>query len=125
MSGRSPFTSPSSASDEESSVAPKKSTELYRCRTSAGLCDWAIRVDVLRKVYEIFTSLSVDPGVKKSAVDQFAIILQERHAGIPPWLFIHSEKHLALLLSNDDRTCYEVSHILTLLLFDEQARFFT
>ncbi|XP_052815215.1 rotatin-like isoform X2 [Mya arenaria] len=51
------------------------------------------QVDVLRKVYEIFTSLSVDPGVKKSAVDQFAIILQERHAGIPPWLFIHSEKH--------------------------------
>ena len=42
MSGRSPFTSPSSASDEESSVAPKKSTELYRCRTSVGLCDWAI-----------------------------------------------------------------------------------
>jgi len=42
--GLSPFTSPSSASDEESSVAPKQSTELYQCRTSAGLCDWAIRL---------------------------------------------------------------------------------
>ncbi|WAR12076.1 hypothetical protein MAR_026256 [Mya arenaria] len=49
-----------------------------------------IAVDGSRKVYEIFTSLSVDPGVKKSAVDQLAIILQ-----------------VALLLSNDDRTCYE------------------
>ncbi|WAR12086.1 RTTN-like protein, partial [Mya arenaria] len=68
---------------------------------------YALQVDGLRKVYEIFTSLSVDPGVKKSAVDQLAIILQ-----------------VALLLSNDDRTCYEVSHILALLLFDEQARFF-
>jgi len=35
-----------------------------------------LQVDGLRKVYEIFTSLSVDPGVKKSAVDQLAIILQ-------------------------------------------------
>ena len=31
-----------SCSDEESSLAPKISTELYRCWTSAGLCDWAI-----------------------------------------------------------------------------------
>lgn len=35
-----------------------------------------LQVDGLRKVYEIFTSLSVDPGVKKSAIDQLAIILQ-------------------------------------------------
>ncbi|XP_053402565.1 rotatin-like [Mercenaria mercenaria] len=32
--------------------------------------------------------------------------------------------HIALLHSRDDRTCYEVSHVLTLLLFDEQAKFF-
>lgn len=35
-----------------------------------------LQVDGLRKVFEIFKSDSVDPGVKKSAVDQLAIILQ-------------------------------------------------
>ncbi|WAR12025.1 RTTN-like protein, partial [Mya arenaria] len=34
------------------------------------------QVDGLWKVYAIFTSLSVDPGMKKSAVDQLAIIYQ-------------------------------------------------
>ncbi|WAR12026.1 hypothetical protein MAR_026206 [Mya arenaria] len=37
-------------------------------------------VDGLRKVYEILTSLSVDPGVKKSAVDKLTIILQEHES---------------------------------------------
>ncbi|XP_052815197.1 rotatin-like isoform X2 [Mya arenaria] len=35
------------------------------------------QVDGLWKVYAIFTSLSVDPGMKKSAVDQLAIIYQD------------------------------------------------
>ncbi|WAR12009.1 RTTN-like protein, partial [Mya arenaria] len=111
---------------------------------------YALQVDGLRKVYEIFTSLSVDPGVKKSAVDQLAIILQVQHSAMQAYLpgclsilrsIVHNDYSLrhrlahdtslyltlvrvALLLSNDDRTCYEVSHILALLLFDEQARFF-
>ena len=38
-----------------------------------------LQVDGLRKVYEIFTSLTVDPGVKKSAIDQLAIILQGQY----------------------------------------------
>ncbi|XP_052063673.1 rotatin-like [Mytilus californianus] len=41
------------------------------------------QVDGLRKVYEIFKSDSVDPGVKKSAVDQLAIILQDHNLHSP------------------------------------------
>ncbi|KAL3860206.1 hypothetical protein ACJMK2_010362 [Sinanodonta woodiana] len=137
------------------------------------------QVDGLRKVYEIFTSLSVDPGVKKSAVDQLAIILQDptlhtafrRDGGLEkimehiqlgiqkdgdsttnnyvPYLpacitilrhlihhdysqrhkFAHDSKiyytllRVALLNSKDQRTCYEISHIFMLLLFDELAKF--
>ncbi|XP_060587035.1 rotatin-like, partial [Ruditapes philippinarum] len=138
------------------------------------------QVDGLRKVYEIFTSLSVDPGVKKSAVDQLAIILQDptlhpafkkdggfekilahlqlgvlrdgdsntnnniqylpgcmtvlRHLIHHDYSLRHKMAHnaslyytllrVALLHHRDERTCYEVSHVLTLLLFDEQARFY-
>lgn len=41
------------------------------------------QVDGLRKVYEIFKSDSVDPGVKKSAVDQLAIILHDHNLHSP------------------------------------------
>ncbi|KAL4234763.1 hypothetical protein ACF0H5_006405 [Mactra antiquata] len=138
------------------------------------------QVDGLRKVYEIFTSLSVDPSVKKSAVDQLAIILQDpalhsafkKDGGLEKILehlqlgvlkdgdsitnnymqyisgcitvlryLVHHDYALrhklaqdpsmyytllrvALLHHHDDRTCYEVSHLLTLLLFDEQSRFY-
>ncbi|KAK3610373.1 hypothetical protein CHS0354_008649 [Potamilus streckersoni] len=137
------------------------------------------QVDGLRKVYEIFTSLSVDPGVKKSAVDQLAIILQDptlhtafrRDGGLEKIMehiqlgilkdgdsttnnyvsylpacvtilrhlihhdysqrhkFAHDSKiyytllRVALLNSKDQRTCYEISHIFMLLLFDELAKF--
>lgn len=37
----------------------------------------------MRKVYEIFSSSSVDPSVKKSAVDQLAIILQDHNLHAP------------------------------------------
>ena len=37
------------------------------------------QTDGLRKVYDIFKSSSVDAGVKKSAVDQLAIILQDHN----------------------------------------------
>ncbi|WAR12018.1 hypothetical protein MAR_026198, partial [Mya arenaria] len=77
------------------------------------------QVDGLRKVYEIFTSLSVDPGVKKSAVDQLAIILQdnskshyqslehesrERCDAVPYWLavFMQQCRFVALLLVMSD-----------------------
>lgn len=138
------------------------------------------QVDGLRKVFEIVTSLSVDPAIKKSAIDQLAIILQDpglhsafkkdggfekilehiqlgvlRHGDsntnnyvqyLPGCVAVlrsllhhdHGLRHklahdseiyttlvrVALLCSRDERTCYEVSHALTLLLFDEQARFF-
>ncbi|XP_052274853.1 rotatin-like isoform X2 [Dreissena polymorpha] len=137
------------------------------------------QVDGLRKVYEIFTTLSADPSVKKSAADQLAIILQDpslhgafkkdggvekilehiqlgtmkdgdsnmnstmqylpacmtilRHLVHNDYTLRHKLAHdaslyltlfrVGLLFSRDDRTCYEVSHLLTLLLFDEQARF--
>ncbi|XP_056009232.1 rotatin-like isoform X2 [Ostrea edulis] len=136
------------------------------------------QIDGLRKVYEIFNSSSVDPSVKKSAVDQLAIILQDHnlHApfkaegGVETILkhlklglvrndnvqsenlhylpacaailrsLVHYDYRLrhkfardqemylillrvAFLHQRDERTCYEVAHILTLLLFDEVAKF--
>ena len=41
------------------------------------------QIDGMRKVYEIFNSTSVDPSVKKSAVDQLAIILQDHNLHAP------------------------------------------
>ncbi|KAK3086250.1 hypothetical protein FSP39_015771, partial [Pinctada imbricata] len=136
------------------------------------------QTDGLRKVYDIFKSSSVDIGVKKSAVDQLAIILEDHnlHAAfkaenglntvlnhikaglvkqedsvnenisyLPACTSIvrqlihhdYSLRHklaqdteiymnllrVAFLLQKDDRTCYEVAHIFSLLLFDEVAKF--
>ncbi|WAR12051.1 hypothetical protein MAR_026231, partial [Mya arenaria] len=106
-------------------------------------------VDGLQKVNEIFTSLTVDPGVKKicrgptchytarlaHATSLYLTLVRGKQ-----FYFIHyndfSLRHrlahdtslyltlvrVTQLFSNDERTCYEVSHILALLLFDEQAR---
>ncbi|XP_060080267.1 rotatin-like [Ylistrum balloti] len=137
------------------------------------------QIDGLRKVNEIFKSMSVDPGVKKSAADQLAIILQDhnlhsafkRDGGLEsvlehlklailrdqgpskidylPYLnacvtilryLIHHDYTLrhrlatdqeiytcliraAFINQRDERTCYEAAHTLTLLLFDEVAKF--
>ncbi|XP_062593037.1 rotatin-like isoform X3 [Saccostrea cucullata] len=135
------------------------------------------QIDGLRKVYEIFVSSSVDPSVRKSAVDQLAIILQDHNlhtpfkaeGGVETILkhlklglvrseaqnenlhylpacvailrsLVHYDYKLrhklardqemylillrvAFLHQRDERTCYEVAHILTLLLFDEVAKF--
>lgn len=60
----------------------------------------------MRKVYEIFSSSSVDPSVKKSAVDQLAIILQDHNLHAPFKAEGGVEtvlKHLKLgLVRNDD-----------------------
>lgn len=60
----------------------------------------------MRKVYEIFSSSSVDPSVKKSAVDQLAIILQDHNLHTPFKAEGGVEtvlKHLKLgLVRNDD-----------------------
>ncbi|XP_078335545.1 rotatin-like [Crassostrea virginica] len=136
------------------------------------------QIDGMRKVYEIFNSTSVDPSVKKSAVDQLAIILQDHNLHAPfkaeggvetvlkhlklglsrrddvqsEFLYylpacaailrslIHYDYKLrhklareqdiylvllrvAFLHQRDERTRYEVAHILILLLFDEVAKF--
>ncbi|WAR12036.1 hypothetical protein MAR_026216 [Mya arenaria] len=54
--------------ESHSPLPPEKSSSATRA------------VDGLRKVYEILTSLSVVPGVKKSAVDKLTIILQEHES---------------------------------------------
>ncbi|XP_069111957.1 rotatin-like isoform X2 [Argopecten irradians] len=137
------------------------------------------QIDGLRKVNDIFKSTSVDPGVKRSAADQLAIILQDhnlhsafkRDGGLEsvlehlklailreqgpskidylPYLnacvtilryLIHHDYTLrhklatdeeiytcliraAFINQRDERTCYESAHTLTLLLFDEVAKF--
>ncbi|KAJ8303020.1 hypothetical protein KUTeg_019416 [Tegillarca granosa] len=137
------------------------------------------QIDGLRKVFEIFTSTSVDPSVKKSAVDQLAIILQDHNlhtafkneGGLEKIMdhielgiqkqentqaneylqylpacvtilryLIHYDYTLrhklayetqiyinllrvAFLHQKEQRVCYDVAHIFTLLLFDEVAKF--
>ncbi|WAR12034.1 hypothetical protein MAR_026214 [Mya arenaria] len=77
------------------------------------------RMDGLQKVYEIFTSLTVDPGVKTicrgPTCHYTARLAHDTSLNL-------TLVRVTLLFSNDERTCYEVSHILALLLFDEQAR---
>ena len=63
------------------------------------------QIDGMRKVYEIFNSTSVDPSVKKSAVDQLAIILQDHNLHAPFKAEGGVEtvlKHLKLGLSRKD-----------------------
>ncbi|KAL5022092.1 hypothetical protein ScPMuIL_001247 [Solemya velum] len=137
------------------------------------------QVESLKKVYEIFSNVSVDPAVKKSAIDQLAIMLQDqslhtafrkegglekvlehvksgisrkgdsltnddtvflpacmsilRHLVHHDYTLRHRIAHdqalyycivrVALLHHKDERVCYEISHLLTLLLFDEVAKF--
>ncbi|ESO98430.1 hypothetical protein LOTGIDRAFT_231452 [Lottia gigantea] len=136
------------------------------------------QVDSLKQVYNIFTSSPVDPGVKKSAADQLAIMLQDsnlhrafKEVGglevvldiltksvqkntdsepvLPNYLpacitmlrlLLHHDYTLhhnlshdhqiyytliraALLYMKDEKTHYDVCHILTLLLFDEISKF--
>ncbi|XP_064598734.1 rotatin-like [Liolophura sinensis] len=137
------------------------------------------KVDGMQKVYGIFVSETVEPSVRKSAIEQLSIILQDSclhssfvkdggvekvlevlHRGVqkategsqenftvyvPACLKIlrhiahhssslrhrlahdsalyHSLLRGALLYHGDDLICYEASHLLTLLLFDEVAMF--
>ncbi|XP_070189691.1 rotatin-like isoform X1 [Littorina saxatilis] len=138
------------------------------------------QVDGLKQVYNIFTADPVDPGVKKSAADQMAIMLQDPHLhgafresgglevvlstlrqsmnapsrtehqnpNIPvvpacvtmlrhllhhDYTLRHNLSHdpnvyydllrVSLMLVRDESVSYQVSHILTLLLFDEVAKF--
>ena len=43
---------------------------------AADCCKCVLQEDGLKQVYDIFTADPVDPGVKKSAADQLAIMLQ-------------------------------------------------
>ncbi|XP_046578265.1 LOW QUALITY PROTEIN: rotatin-like [Haliotis rubra] len=138
------------------------------------------QVSDLHQVYGIFSSKPVDPGVKKSAVDQLAVMLQDQNlhttfrqeggletvldlvrtgvvkqpqvdaqnANIPylsacvtilrhllhhDYTLRHNLAHdsqiyyclvrVALMFQKDEKVCYEVSHVLTLLLHDEVAKF--
>ncbi|XP_071091563.1 rotatin-like [Haliotis cracherodii] len=138
------------------------------------------QVSDLLQVYGIFSSKPVDPGVKKSAVDQLAVMLQDQNlhttfrqeggleavldlvrtgvvkqpqadaqnVDIPylsacvtilryllhhDYTLRHNLAHdsqiyyclvrVALMFQKDEKVCYEVSHVLTLLLHDEVAKF--
>ncbi|XP_076470158.1 rotatin-like isoform X2 [Babylonia areolata] len=138
------------------------------------------QVEGMKQVYDIFTADPVDAGVKKSAAEQLAIMLQDPHlqaafrqfggvevvlstvhqAMTRPAQGTHQNPSLALvpacvtilrhllhhdytlrhnlthdpdiyydlvrasvLLVRDESVSYQVSHLLTLLLFDEVAKF--